>query len=410
VRAFSDHAAALRYAERIGLEIVAAGADARELVPGDRIAYSLALSECVKRGISFADMVAEWSQARKSADMVGRSLGDIVAAGVLVLTAKTQTVESVVQEMLASKSGHDLQRRYLRGLRATGELLAARFPGPIQHVTAADLERLLDTYRGRGGQPVGPRRRNNLLREVRQVFAFAQSRGYLRADVPNEAKKVSPIRRVRPRIGILAPEVLRLYLQHCSEEFLPWLALNAFSGVRPEEIVLSKDAPRGKDALRWSDFDWHEREIRVRPETAKTGQPRPCPISDNLAAWLEPWRNASGPVLPARNGRVPRIDHERARFILAAAETAKEMAAAARLAGELGIVLDVSYPPNALRHSYCSYRIALTKDVAQVAYEAGDSVEMQKRHYNNPRPVSQARAWFAIFPNIRPENVVRLSA
>src|ERR1035438_1579737 len=42
--------------------------------------------------------------------------------------------------------------------------------------------------------------------------------------------------------------------------FLPWLAINAFSGVRAEEIVLTKDAAKRKDPLRWEDFDWRSEE------------------------------------------------------------------------------------------------------------------------------------------------------
>ena len=53
---------------------------------------------------------------------------------------------------------------------------------------------------------------------------------------------------------------------------------------------------------------------------------------------------------------------------------------------------------NALRHSFCSYRLADVKSAAQVSLEAGNSPQMVFRHYRELVTEKGAKAWFAITP------------
>jgi len=53
---------------------------------------------------------------------------------------------------------------------------------------------------------------------------------------------------------------------------------------------------------------------------------------------------------------------------------------------------------NALRHSFISYRVALTGDVARTALEAGNSAKMIFRHYREVVEPQMAEAWFSITP------------
>lgn len=53
---------------------------------------------------------------------------------------------------------------------------------------------------------------------------------------------------------------------------------------------------------------------------------------------------------------------------------------------------------NALRHSFCSYRLADVKSAAQVALEAGNSPQMIFEHYHELVTEKAARAWFTIRP------------
>jgi hypothetical protein len=63
--------------------------------------------------------------------------------------------------------------------------------------------------------------------------------------------------------------------------------------------------------------------------------------------------------------------------------------------------IGITWPHNGLRHSYISYRIALVKDAAKVALEAGNSPDIIFKHYRELVTEEAAETWFAISP---PEN------
>jgi hypothetical protein len=70
----------------------------------------------------------------------------------------------------------------------------------------------------------------------------------------------------------------------------------------------------------------------------------------------------------------------------------------------------LEYPDNGFRHAYISNRIAIVKSMAQVAIECGTSESRIKANYNSPRPLSEAQAYFAIFPDWSARNTVRFPA
>ena len=58
----------------------------------------------------------------------------------------------------------------------------------------------------------------------------------------------------------------------------------------------------------------------------------------------------------------------------------------------------VEWKQNALRHSYISYRVAQTQNVAQVSLEAGNTPQIVFSNYRElVRPV-EAEKWFGIVP------------
>ena len=58
----------------------------------------------------------------------------------------------------------------------------------------------------------------------------------------------------------------------------------------------------------------------------------------------------------------------------------------------------VEWKDKALRHSFCSYRLADVKSPAQVVLEAGNSPQMIFEHYRELVTEKAAKAWFAIAP------------
>jgi hypothetical protein len=111
--------------------------------------------------------------------------------------------------------------------------------------------------------------------------------------------------------------------------------------------------------------------IEIRAGQAKTASRRLVPITDNLAAWLEPLQ---------RSGRV-----------IKSSEYIKEATALARAVG-------IEWPRNVLRHSFITYRIAKVKSADQVALEAGNSASIIFKHYRELTTPEVAEKWFAILP------------
>jgi integrase len=121
--------------------------------------------------------------------------------------------------------------------------------------------------------------------------------------------------------------------------------------------------------LEWKAVDLDRRIITLRADQAKTASRRIVPISDNLAAWIE--------HLP-REGKVVK-------------NTGLDLT---KLTDRLGM----KWPRNALRHSYISYRLAVIKDAAKVALEAGNSPDIIFKHYRELVTEPEANEWFSIMP------------
>ena len=370
---FTDHALAIEEAERIARERNNDGAGSVAFSAQDRGLFR----EVIKRANGF-DILR------------------VVDAGVAALTKKTHPTGEIVEELLPSFKGK--HKGYAQMMEKNWREFARKYPGDIASIRMQDVEAYLnwwvETYK------IGPRRRNNLLREIRMLFQGAKIRGYL-PDGATEARKVTMIARVRTNIGVISPELAQLLLDKVGDEWLPWMCIAMFSGVRTDEIILAHDAADWKDPLKWEDFDWRHREICIRVETSKTGIARRSPISDNLLSWLEPCIGRKGYVYPPRE-RQWRPDNERRR-ILALLKKEKPQDAA-------GNPIALEYPDNGFRHSYISNRIAIVRSMAQVAIECGTSESRIKANYNSPRPLSEAQAYFAIFPDWAARNTIAFEA
>ena len=64
----------------------------------------------------------------------------------------------------------------------------------------------------------------------------------------------------------------------------------------------------------------------------------------------------------------------------------------------LSRALGIEWPPNVLRHSFISYRIAIVQSADQVALEAGNSASIIFKHYRELTTPEVAEKWFSILP------------
>jgi hypothetical protein len=114
--------------------------------------------------------------------------------------------------------------------------------------------------------------------------------------------------------------------------------------------------------------------VEVMARNAKVrGRRRLVPMSENLREWLKPYTKKEGHVAPT-NGNI------------------------SRWLSRVAKASEIVWKQNALRHSYISYRCAVTKNVAQTSYEAGNSPAIIHTHYLNAQTEQAGKAWFSIHP------------
>jgi integrase len=122
---------------------------------------------------------------------------------------------------------------------------------------------------------------------VGTLFYFAEARGYVtKGSVDTESIAVA--RDKGANIEIFRPGELERILAAAEKkpEFIPFLAIGAFAGLRAAEI----------QRLDWAEIRLDDGFIEVKASKAKTASRRLVPITDNLKAWLAPHKKACGPV------------------------------------------------------------------------------------------------------------------
>jgi len=417
LKTFVDPKEAADFAELKARELNNSGQEAQIFEAADRADYSQAKNDVAPYCVRVHVATAEWAEAKKA--IAGRhKFTDVVAAGLKLLDRVPHPVPNVVKEFYASKEKQDLHGGYRNGMKSTWDKFAEAFPGDIRGIKAPQIEKWLDgevvdgtRHGGRrkpNGDMVGSRRRDNILKHVRSLFSYARLHSYLPDEI-SEAKKVPLIDQGVGEISFFTIGEMRLILEHVKEEWLPYVVLMVFNGFRSEELVKQRLAKQSKDPLRWDDFDWEENEICVRKATSKIGRPRIVPLQEATREWLAPYRRASGLIAPEKKradnefGKGERLERAINRALQAAPMIANTGPKQLEMPGvgrevEDELVTSFEWRHNALRHSYGSYRASILKNEHALAEEMGTSVGMIREHYRNPRPMSQARAWFALRP------------
>jgi len=205
---------------------------------------------------------------------------------------RAPSLNELIKEFLKSKrEDRNLHSGYVKTL----EYNLSPFCDAIGNENLAQIESVT-LFEILSGLNKNPRTRNNVRDALCSAFRFARDRGYLPEGI-TAAEKLKRIKLDRCcEISIYSPEQMRAILDACRPQYIPGEVISAFAGIRSEEIRPKPNTH--KDPLRWEDFNWDEAYINVRDETAKTGIARHAAFLPVLKAWLQPWRNASGAVMP----------------------------------------------------------------------------------------------------------------
>jgi len=265
-------------------------------------------------------------------------------------------VGEVVQEMIKEKeTSKETGDYHLRDLRCRLRAFVKAYDCPIRMVTQEQL----NTYVL--GQDVRPRTRRNVRNTLANLFNYAKARGYLSANHPG-VPALPGKRKIRGEVAVYAPEELVSLLAAAKPKIALAMAITAFAGIRAAELM----------RLSWKHVNFEERHIEVPAVHAKTGVRRLVPITDNLLAWLEKYKEKDGPICTY-------------------VQVSNQYLKAAEEAG-------VKWKRNGLRHSYVSYRVAEIANIGQVALESGNSPQVIQADYLKVVTQKLAQRWFSIYP------------
>lgn len=271
-------------------------------------------------------------------------------------------IPTLVQRFLESKRTKGKTGKYIRGIEGTFKFFTQRFTGDFLEVTRKDIEDWL------GSRTIGPVRWNNMHADIVALARFARKDGAIGSELT--AVEMMDRKTVHRNIQTYTVEEMRLMLDLCPRDWLPHLVLGAFCGLRPEETCPEHRSE--KPGLRWEDVNWEKGKVIVPAKVAKDRRKRFAPLTDAARAFLSPWRNRKGPVTPSNRQDVG----------------LKELKASE----------GVKWKPDALRHSFASYRLAITQDEAALALELGNSVGVIHAHYLDLKHAEEGDTWFAIRP------------
>ena len=326
-----------------------------DLKPHERDSFKAAVAMLDKTGIPLVAAVEDYIRAR---DLAGTESLAAMASEYgrhFKKVVQRVSIPEVVAEMLLHREQDGASKVYMGQLKTTLNRFALRFPGEILDTTSQEIDAWLRSL------DVAPGTRNSMLRCIKVFFSFARSRNYLPEERNTAADSVRLVKNVSDDVTIFTPAQMEVILHAAPPRLVPILAIGAFSGIRVAEL----------NRLDWSAVNLERRIIEIRAGQAKTASRRVVPITDNLAAWLEPLKR-TGKVVSAKNMHV-------------------DVSALAR-------ALKIEWPRNVLRHSFISYRIADVKSADQVALEAGNSPSIIFKNYRELTTEAQAEKWFSIMP------------
>ena len=248
--------------------------------------------------------------------------------------------ERVETEFERRLTAGEISERHATSMTETLKKFEARFwDTPVKLLDGAEVKAWL------ASEPLAVKTRNRHLGYVRNVFGLAQEWNLVEKDPFERVNGVNDPHRNARQVAILTPDQLDAFLRAVDPDFLPYFALSAFTGLRREEVL----------RLDWSEVKLDRALVDLPFAKSKNRRRKLIEVPENLKAWLAPHARESGPLMPKK----------------------KLQLALERAAKAAGIV---PWPQNALRHSFCSYTVAL-RGFEWTAAQADHSVRMLREHY-----------------------------
>lgn len=269
-------------------------------------------------------------------------------------------IEKAADDYFAAKEARGRSTRLLEDIRSRIGRFAKDHPGhAVQDFTTAGIQSWLDRLRQRNGKPVSPTTRKNFAVVVGGLFEWARKRGVIRdnpcRDLERDGGKKSE------GVEFWTPEEAHKLLAAAGDIVKPAVVIGLFCGLRTAELC----------RIKWRHVNLEAGHVEVGSDIAKTASRRLVPIPPSAQAWLKAHRGKpEAPIYPEHSTTLP-----------------KRISEACEAAGIRRI-------PNGMRHSWVTYRVAVTGDVSRTALEAGNSAAVIHQHYRGLATKDQGEAYF----------------
>lgn len=270
----------------------------------------------------------------------------------------SKPIPEIILELMAHKRQSLLTRKYLYDLERYLNLFADAFKCELGSITSDGISSFVFAPKNT------PKTYNYHLGLLKALFEFAKLKKYLSPDWDELSLVARPSHSAK-EIEIFKPVELARFFTLCSDRFTPLVAIGAFAGLRVSEILRLDWAQVGVNGGKL---------IEVKAKNAKTRQRRFVTMTENLKAWLAPFKKEAGPLWP--------LTYE------------SYAALFTRHCDWIGI----EWKQNGLRHSFISYLVAKTEDIAATSLQAGNTPAVIIKHYRQLVTKEDAAKFFSITP------------
>jgi integrase len=339
--------------------------DAAKVVPHLIVEEAIAARSVLPEGMTLMEAAKQAAARAKRATLVCPPTADVV----------TELIAS-----LRSDPYDPPTKGYLSRLEQRLDVVSAAFPRLAELAVDGmdpDEKKRAESRAGQfllqlkrqDGEAVSAKTRDHFLAAAKMLCGYAQQRSFISAG----GHAFSAFK------GIAKPGVVETFtlaemreiLKATPEEWLPFVTIGAFAGVRVAEI----------GRLTWDAIRWEENEIVLAAAITKTGHPRNVPMEPNLRAWLLPLAKRVGRIYPH------------------ATESGFENAVGEKLHEYLvKNVEGFQWKDNGLRHSYGSYLYGRERNINYVRACMGNTEKMVMRYYNDPKTEAEGKSYFQIQP------------
>jgi integrase len=266
-----------------------------------------------------------------------------------------RTVNDLMKEFISAKKASGRRPRTIQNLEYRIGKFATTFGNKkLQEISTHDIEDWFNKNEYSGMS------RRNFRTALLGFFNYAVKRGFLFQNVA--------IALENPILDESTPEILT-----CGEveklletalmkhpEMIPYFAIAIFAGLRPTEV----------QQLEWSSIDFEDKLIRVTPQMAKKRRQRLVDMSDNLIAWLQPYRQTEGSV-----------HYSRQQF------------------EQIRRLSRVRWVADIMRHTFASYQLAKCENTAKTCLQMGHrDPDVLFNHYRGLVKRQDAETFWQILP------------